>query len=136
MIQVLISLLPVCAYIVLGIGQMLGGTGELPPEARQWAESLHLTQDQIVQIQTVETDYADAIAQFYQQLQQFETDLTDLMVSDASVGEVRQKEREFEALKLQAAQVYFEKFLDIRSILTPSQLQGQCAPYSIAQPAA
>jgi hypothetical protein len=43
------------------------------------------------------------------------------MVSTVLATQIRERERQFEALQIQAAQLYFDKFLAIREVLTLEQ---------------
>jgi Spy/CpxP family protein refolding chaperone len=126
LVQVLITLLPLCVTFVLSLGQPI-----LTGEPNDVVTSLHLTQPQIQQIKSIETQYRDRTTQFDQELRQLELEVTQLMISSAPAAEVREKERSFEALKLKAAQVYFEKFLAMREVLTPNQLLKQCEPFAL-----
>jgi Spy/CpxP family protein refolding chaperone len=123
--SLIISLLPMCVTIILSIGQSLRSV------SNPWIERLQLTPEQIEQIEAIENQYADRITQFEKELQQLEVVLTQLIVSTATADQLKQQERELETLKIEAAQVYFEKFLAIRTVLTSEQLLVQCEPYML-----
>lgn len=56
-----------------------------------------------------------------QQVKQAEKELTDLMVTTASAPQILPTARQLEALKIQAAQLYFDEALEIRELLTLAQ---------------
>ncbi len=56
-----------------------------------------------------------------QQVNQAERELIDLMVTTASAPQILSIERQIEALKIQAAQLYFDEALEIRELLTLAQ---------------
>jgi Spy/CpxP family protein refolding chaperone len=107
--------------LVISTGQFLAA-GNAP----EFIASIQLTQAQIAQIKTIEAQYSDQINQFQPELAKAERALTELIVSTASADQVRQQERDLEAFKNQAAQVYFEKFLALRDVLSAPQLQKIC----------
>ncbi len=84
---------------------------------------LQITLEQFNEIEMIGREYSEQIDRFAQEMQQSEAELTDLIFSPASSEQVRRKEREAEALKIQAMQVYFEKFLALREMFTLSQRQ-------------
>jgi Spy/CpxP family protein refolding chaperone len=89
--------------------------------ATKWIEEYQITSEQVTQLGAIENQYSDQIDQRSQELKQAERELTDLMVSTASATQIQEREREFEALQIQAAQLYFDKFLAIRDVLTLEQ---------------
>lgn len=124
--SIIISLLPLCVTFVLTIGQTL-----IVEDTNAWITDLQLTQAQIEQIKAIENQYSSQTNSFDQELQQIEISLTQLIIGTASTDQLKQKERELEALKIDAAQVYFEKFLAIREVLTPAQLLKLCEPFTL-----
>ncbi len=85
---------------------------------------LQITQEQFDRIKMIERGYAEQIHQFEQRIKQSETELIKLITSPALSEQLRQKQHESELLKMQAAQVYFAKFLAVRDIFTLSQRQS------------
>jgi Spy/CpxP family protein refolding chaperone len=126
MFTMIISLLPTCVVLLLGIGNSLLATG-----SNEWIARLELSAEQIEQIKAIETSYQNSISQLELDIQSRERSLTQLIINAGSIEDLRQKERELESLKLEAAQVYFEKFLAIREVLTPAQLLKQCEPFAL-----
>jgi Spy/CpxP family protein refolding chaperone len=127
MFSMVLSLLPSCVSLILAIGQSLlyGGSGN------EWTDSIGLNPEQIEQIKAIENSYRNAISQFEANIQTREAALTQSIISGESIENLRQKERELESLKIEAAQVYFEKFLEIRAVLTPAQILKQCEPFAL-----
>ena len=91
-----------------------------------WIENLQLTQSQIEQIKIIENQYADQTNQLGQMVQQFEREFAQSIVEVGSNEQLRESNRELETLKLEISQIYFEKFLAIRDVLTSEQLLKQC----------
>ncbi len=104
---------------------MILSTGEslIADEERYFINVLQLTPEQVDQIKMIELEYSDQIRQFAQEIQQADVDMNRLMVGIEPPDQIRREERALEALKIQAAPVYFEKFLAIREVLTLAQLQ-------------
>jgi Spy/CpxP family protein refolding chaperone len=89
--------------------------------ATQWIQEYRITPVQVTRLGAIENQYSDQITQFSPELRQAERELTELMVTTASATQIREKERQFEALQIQAAQLYFDKSLAIREVLTLEQ---------------
>jgi Spy/CpxP family protein refolding chaperone len=104
---------------------MLLTLGEAAHSQEDWAttsiQKYQINPVQVTRLGTIENQYSDQITQFSQELRKAERELTELMVSTASVTQIQEKERQFEALQIQAAQLYFDKSLAIREVLTPEQ---------------
>ncbi len=116
--RVLISMFPLFINVILSIGEAL-----LDKKKRHFIDVLQLTQEQVDQIKAIEHKYSDQIDRFEQELKQAEMEITRLMINTESPDQIKRKERELETLRIQAAPVYFEKFLAIREALTLPQLQ-------------
>ena len=84
-------------------------------------QELNLTPEQTQQIQTIENQYEDQIAQRKQAVRQGKQELVDLMAGTASESQVREKYRQVEALKQQVADIRFDSMLAMREVLTPEQ---------------
>jgi Spy/CpxP family protein refolding chaperone len=125
MIEIPLSLLPLCVVILLTLG-----SAALSPEnwAAEQIERYQLTREQVEQLGTIENQYSDEIAQLRQQLGQSERELIDLIVSTTSADQIRQREDQFEALQAAAARLYFDKFLEMREVLTVAQRRQLCSP--------
>ncbi len=118
MISIPLSLLPLYVVMLLTLGQAAISQENW---ATKWIEEYQITSEQVTQLGAIENQYSDQIDQRSQELKQAERELTDLMVSTASATQIQEREREFEALQIQAAQLYFDKFLAIREVLTLEQ---------------
>ncbi len=118
MISIPLSLLPLYVVMLLTLGQAAISQENW---ATKWIEEYQITSEQVTQLGAIENQYSDQIDQRSQELKQAERELTDLMVSTASATQIQEREREFEALQIQAAQLYFDKFLAIRDVLTLEQ---------------
>lgn len=118
MIAIPLSLLPLYVVMLLTLGQ-----AAISHEAwaTKWINDYQVTPSQINQLGTIENRYSDQIAQLSQELKQAERKLTELMASTALATQIREKERHFEALQIQVAHLYFDKFLEIREVLTLAQ---------------
>lgn len=118
MIAIPLSLLPLYVVMLLTLGQAAISQDAW---ATKWIQEYQVTPSQINQLGAIENQYSDQIAQLRQELQQAERELTDLMAGTALATQIREKERQFEALQVQVAHVYFDKFLEIREVLTLAQ---------------
>ena len=121
MISIIVSLLPICMTVILSISPALASGSP-----NVWIENLQLTQSQIEQIKIIENQYADQTNQLGQMVQQFEREFAQSIVEVGSNEQLRESNRELETLKLEISQIYFEKFLAIRDVLTSEQLLKQC----------
>jgi Spy/CpxP family protein refolding chaperone len=148
MFSVLASLLPGCVSFLLGIGKSLRfaetGNPEItgieftPEQLKEMLESnqksideYEFSPEQIEQIKALERHYADSINQFDTDVESHEILFAQLLISSGSVEDLKQKEREMTAIRIEAAQVQFEKFLAIREVLTPEQLLKHCEIFTL-----
>lgn len=120
MFNIIISLLPQSVTLLLGIGKAL-----LTGNSNEWVESFELTETQVNQLKIIENEYEDSTTKLETEVYEGEFLLTKLIISTGSAEDLKQKEYELEMLKLEATQVYFEKFLAIREVLTPAQILKQ-----------
>lgn len=128
MFSIIISMLPHPVVIILAIGKALLSANS---NNDKWIESFGLTEDQIRRIKAIENEYENSINKFEEKIEASEILLTLLIVSTGSIEQLKQKEHELEVLKIEATQVYFEKFLAIRNVLTPAQLLEKCEIYTL-----
>lgn len=126
--NIIISLLPPVVTFLLGIGQAL-----LTGSSNEWIESFELTQAQIEQIKQIEREYESSLNKFAEEIRSNELLLTQSIIGTGTIEELRQQESSLEAIKIQAAQVYFDKFLAIRSVLTPPQIFKQCENFALTK---
>lgn len=130
MFSIVISILPHPVIIILAVGQALLSVNS---HTKEWIESFGLTEDQIGRIKLIENEYENSINKFEEEIEASEILLTLLIVGTGSIEQLKQKEHELEALKIEATQVYFEKFLAIRNVLTPAQLLEKCEIYTLTK---
>jgi hypothetical protein len=99
------------------------GQAAISPEnwATEYIERFQITSTQVGQLIIIENRYSDQIAPLMQQVNQAERELTDLMVTTAAASQILPTQRQLEALKIQAAQLYFNEALEIRELLTLAQ---------------
>jgi Spy/CpxP family protein refolding chaperone len=125
-INIIFSLLPRPVIVLLAIGKAL-----LTGNSNEWVESFELTEGQVEQLKAIENDYEDSTTKLETEVNEGELLLNKLIISRGSAEELKQKEHELEVLKLKAMQVYFEKFLAIREVLTPAQVLKQCEIFAL-----
>lgn len=87
----------------------------------QLLQELNLTPEQTQRIEAIQNQYRDQISQRKQAARQAEQELRDLLAGTASTEQIREKYRQVEALKQEAAQVRFDSTLAMRDVLTPEQ---------------
>lgn len=126
MFKIIISLLPQSVTLLLGIGKAL-----LTGNSNEWIESFELTETQVKQLKIIENEYEDSTTKLETEVYEGEILLTKLIISTGSAEELKQQEHELEMLKFEATQVYFEKFLAIREVLTPAQILKQCETFAL-----
>lgn len=84
-------------------------------------QELNLTPEQTQQMQEIQNQYQDQIAQRRQAVRQARQELLELMAGTASASQVREKYRQVETLEQQVAQIRFDNMLAMREVLTPEQ---------------
>jgi len=92
-----------------------------PDEGMAWLQELDLSSDQVQRIQTVRRRYQPQMMEYRETMQQARQEFEVVMASEASSDEVRQKHRQYRALKTKLDEVRFESLLEIREVLTPAQ---------------
>ncbi len=112
------SFLPSFVVMMLALGQAANSQDEW---ATQYIEKYKITPEQVAQLRVIEERYCNQTANFRLELKQAERELFELMVSTASSTQWQEKARQFEALQTEAAQLYFNEFLEIREVLTLEQ---------------
>ncbi len=128
MFKIIISLLPQSVTLLLGIGKAL-----LTGNSNEWIESFKLTETQVKQLKIIENEYEDSTTKLETEVHEGEILLTKLIISAGSAEELKKKEYELKMLKLEATEVYFEKFLAIREVLTSAQILKQCEPFALTR---
>lgn len=88
-----------------------------------WLENLNLSQEQVQKIQTIRSRYRNTLSGQRQAMQQAQKEMRELLASDASADQVRQKYSQVKALKQQHSDNRFNSLLEIREVLTLEQRQ-------------
>lgn len=91
-----------------------GGVGKL-------AKELNLSADQIQRLQKMRLDSKGKTKERRLALRTAKQELTQLMQSNASSAQIRQKRQQVQSLQREVSDVNFENTLAIREILTPEQ---------------
>lgn len=86
-----------------------------------WLENLNLSQEQIQKIQAIRSRYRNDLSKQRQTMQQAQKEMRELLASDASADQVREKYRQVRTLKQQHADNRFNSLLEIREVLTLEQ---------------
>lgn len=84
-------------------------------------QELNLSPEQTRRLEAIQTQYRDQISQRKQAARQAEQELRALLAGTASTEQIRDKYRQVETLKREAAQVRFDSMLAMRDVLTPEQ---------------
>ncbi len=128
--------LSVLAAIVIAIGGAvvvanpssfgLGSIAQAPaarpsPDKSEWLKDLNLSTDQLQKIQAIRSQYKDKISQNRRTLRQSQQELRNLIGSEASTDQVREKYTQVKAIKQQLADAQFESMLATREVLNPAQ---------------
>ncbi len=87
----------------------------------QLMRELNLTPEQTQRLQTIQSQYRNQTEQRNQAVRQAHQELIDLMAGTAPENQIREKYRQVETLKQQAAEVRFTSLLAMREVLTPEQ---------------
>ncbi len=86
-----------------------------------WLSELNLSPNQTRRLQAISQQYQPQIDQRQQNLRQLRAELQDLLSSNASSSQIREKHRQVEALQQEVRQLNFESMLSMREVLTPEQ---------------
>lgn len=95
------------------------------PDAGQvsWLRGLNLTPDQIQKIQAIRKQYQERLSEQKQAVRQAQRELKQLMVSNASTEQIRQKFDQLQTLKQRLGDTRIESMLAIRTVLNAEQRQ-------------
>lgn len=94
---------------------------ERGPGEPGWLKDLNLTPEQIQKIRALRNQDQNRLSQQRRALRQAHQELRELMASDASAEQVRQKYDQVKALRQQLGDAQFNNMLAMREILTPEQ---------------
>ncbi len=96
---------------------------ESPSERSQptWVEQLNLSPGQIQQLEDIRDRYRRQMAPQQQEFQQARQELREMMASDASAQELRQKHETLVELRARVSQTRFESLLAMRQVLDAEQ---------------
>ncbi len=86
-----------------------------------WLRDLNLTTDQMQKIQAIRRQSREQIDRQRQATQQAQQELRSLMMSDASVAQIREKYRQVKTLREQLADAQFDSLLETRQVLNADQ---------------
>ncbi|MCU0515636.1 MAG: Spy/CpxP family protein refolding chaperone [Oscillatoria sp. Prado101] len=106
------------------VAQRPGDDGPPGPPGRgpgELFEKLNLSQDQMQKMQEIQERYKNQMQQQQQTLRQAEEELRDLMAGTADKNQLREKNRQVQALREKMGELRFESLLEIREVLTPDQ---------------
>lgn len=87
----------------------------------QWLRELNLSADQMQKIAAIRRRYRDRIDQNRNRMKQEMSSFHQLMSSDASADEVRQRYNQIKALRQETGDLRFESLLETREVLTVEQ---------------
>ncbi len=87
----------------------------------RFMENLNLTDTQKNQIEAIKNDQEDEMQQLKEQLRSKENEFRNLMASNSSDTQLRNKHREILDLRQKLGNLHFESMLKIRAVLTPAQ---------------
>lgn len=88
-----------------------------------WLRSLNLTPEQIQQIQEIRKRYQDRLTAERQAVRQAQQALKQLMASNASTEQMREKFEQLQSLKQKLGDTRMESMLAIRAVLNADQRQ-------------
>ena len=89
----------------------------------QWLRELNLSADQVQKIQAIRDQYHARLSEQRRAVQQAQQELQQLMDSNASAEQVRQKFDQVQSLKRRLGETRMDSMLAIRAVLTPEQRQ-------------
>jgi Spy/CpxP family protein refolding chaperone len=124
-----ISLLPWIVFSWVSFGSLVNthfSSGQDPTmtlsgDIAEQIDKLELTSEQIDRINEIEDRYSELIEQSQTEIQQQEREFTAMATGNASASEIEEKYQELQKTNLEAAQIYFDKFVALREELTPKQ---------------
>jgi Spy/CpxP family protein refolding chaperone len=129
MANIPISLLPWIVFSWVSFGSLVNThfsseqdpTMTLSGDIVEQIDKLELTSEQIDRINEIEDRYSELIEQSQTEIQQQEREFTAMATGTASASEIEEKYQELQKINLEAAQIYFDKFVAVREELTPKQ---------------
>ncbi|MEM9542529.1 MAG: Spy/CpxP family protein refolding chaperone [Cyanobacteria bacterium P01_E01_bin.42] len=90
-------------------------------QREELVEILDLTEDQQEQIQAIRQNYRSQIQQNRQTVQTIRQEISELFATNASIEELRDKQRELNQVQMEINTLNFESMLEVRELLTLEQ---------------
>ncbi|MEL7035718.1 MAG: Spy/CpxP family protein refolding chaperone [Cyanobacteria bacterium J06592_8] len=90
-------------------------------DTEQLLEQLKATPEQKQKMENIRAQYQEQISQHQQLVRQAQQQLHELLSSNASQSQIRQKYQELTRLQQDMSQLHFEIILEVREVLTPEQ---------------
>jgi Spy/CpxP family protein refolding chaperone len=110
---------PMCFPNVLAQAKVYAG--EPDDDTKQLLEQLNATPEQKQKMEDIRAQYQDQISQHKQQVRQTQQQLQEMLSTNASENQIRQKYDELIRLKQEMSKLQFEIILQVREVLTPEQ---------------
>lgn len=88
-----------------------------------WLRGLNLSPEQVQQIQEIRNQYQERLTTQQQAVRQTQQELKQLMASNASAEQIRQKFDQLQSLKQRLGETRMESMLAIRNVLNSEQRQ-------------
>jgi periplasmic protein CpxP/Spy len=121
-VSVLLACISVLSIAPAYANPRADGTFRLPKQQMgQLTKDLNLTPDQVRQIQKLRQDSQEKLKGRRQALEQAKQELAQLISSNASSDQIRQKRKQVRDIRQELEDFRFENGLAIRDILTPEQ---------------
>ncbi|EAW36676.1 Spy/CpxP family protein refolding chaperone [Lyngbya sp. PCC 8106] len=95
--------------------------GEPDDDTEELLEQLNATPEQKQKMEDIRAKYQAQISQHKQQVRQTQQQLQELLSTNASESQIRQKYDELSRLKQEMSKLQFEIILQVREVLTPEQ---------------
>ena len=87
----------------------------------KWINQLNLTQEQKQKLQAIQSRYKNEIFQRQQAVRQANKELREMMVSNASVDQIRRQHTQVQQLRQQLEETRLNSILAMRDVLTSEQ---------------
>jgi len=97
-----------------------GDRGDNPPS---WLRELNLSPEQMQRIKAIHEQYKPQFQANRESMRSAHDELRQLMASNASTNQLRQKHEQLQTMQQQTGDLRFESMLAIREVLTPEQRQ-------------
>jgi Spy/CpxP family protein refolding chaperone len=91
------------------------------PRGMPFMQELGLSQEQVGQIQAIQTKYRDQTRQQRQALKQAQQELENMLAGTGSEDDIRAKHGQIRSLRQQIEEAQFASMLEVRQVMTPDQ---------------